>query len=46
MYSIWYKHSIDSDWIKHGDSNDYWDMINTLHVLRTILGQHAIVRYF
>jgi len=46
MYSIWYKRNRISQWTKFKDTNDYHDALMIISNLRTILSQHAIVRYF
>lgn len=44
--TIWYKKDINSQWTKFKDFTDYWDCINTLTILKTILGEQAIIKWF
>lgn len=46
MYSIWYKDLSNNKWTEYTKTNNYWDMLNYLIVLRTALGEGFIVKYF
>lgn len=46
IYSVWYKNLKTNEWTEYTKTNNYWDMLNYLIVLRTALGSDYLVRYF